>query len=146
MAATISFQKEDATFTLKEKTKHKAWLNANAKKEDYVLLELTYLFCSDDYLHTINLTYLNHDTLTDIITFDNSEAPKEGGIEGDIFISIDRVKENAKTYEVTFQEELRRVMAHGLLHLMGYKDKSPKAKQEMRAKEDACLLLFNRIK
>jgi rRNA maturation RNase YbeY len=129
----IQFCSEDITFSLKEKLKHKAWLNEVAKQEGKKILELSYVFCSDDYLLQINQEYLNHDTLTDIVTFDNSEDPKK--IEGDIFISIDRVKENGEKLG-TSETELERVMVHGLLHLLGYKDKKKEDKALMTEKED----------
>ncbi len=129
----IHFCTEDITFSLKEKLKHKAWLNEVAKQEGKKILELSYVFCSDDYLLQINQAYLNHDTLTDIVTFDNSEDPKK--IEGDIFISIDRVKENGEKLG-TSETELERVMVHGLLHLLGYKDKKKEEKALMTEKED----------
>jgi rRNA maturation RNase YbeY len=129
----IHFCTEDITFSLKEKLKHKAWLNEVAKQEGKRILELTYVFCSDDYLLQINQEYLNHVTLTDIVTFDNSEDPNK--IEGDIFISIDRVKENGDALG-TKETELERVMVHGLLHLLGYKDKKKEDKVLMTEKED----------
>ena len=129
----IHFCTEDITFSLKEKLKHKAWLNEVAKQEGKRILELTYVFCSDDYLLQINQEYLNHDTLTDIVTFDNSEDPNK--IEGDLFISIDRVKENGDALG-TKETELGRVMVHGLLHLLGYKDKKKEDKALMTEKED----------
>jgi rRNA maturation RNase YbeY len=129
----IQFCTEDITFSLKEKLKHKAWLNEVAKQEGKKILELSYVFCSDNYLLQINQEYLNHDTLTDIVTFDNSEDPKK--IEGDIFISIDRVKENGEKLG-TSETELERVMVHGLLHLLGYKDKKKEEKALMTEKED----------
>ena len=129
----IQFCTEDITFSLQEKLKHKAWLNEVAKQEGKKILELSYVFCSDDYLLQINQSYLNHDTLTDIVTFDNSEDPKK--IEGDIFISIDRVKENGEKLG-TSETELERVMVHGLLHLLGYKDKKKEDKEVMTEKED----------
>ena len=129
----IHFCTEDITFSLKEKLKHKAWLNEVAKQEGKKILELTYVFCSDEYLLQINHEYLNHDTLTDIVTFDNSENPKK--IEGDIFISIERVRENGNKLG-TSDTELERVMVHGLLHLLGYKDKKKEDKALMTEKED----------
>lgn len=129
----VHFCTEDITFSLKKKLKHKAWLNEVAKQEGKRILELSYVFCSDDYLLQINQEYLNHDTLTDIVTFDNSEDPKK--IEGDIFISIDRVKENGDALG-TKETELKRVMVHGLLHLLGYKDKKKGDKAVMTEKED----------
>jgi len=101
---------------------------------------LNYIFCSDTYLHKINLEYLKHDTLTDIITFDYSEKKQ---ISGDIFISIDRIKENAPKFNQSTDIELNRVLIHGVLHLLGYKDKTPKEKETMRAKEDFYLTLLS---
>ena len=129
----IAFLTEDITFELKEKLKHKAWLKEAAKAEGFRIGELNYIFCSDVYLLDINQKYLGHDTLTDIVTFDNSEDPKM--IEGDIFISIDRVQENALKFD-TAESELKRVMIHGLLHLAGYKDKDKAQKELMRNKEN----------
>ncbi len=146
MPTVITFQTEEIKFSLKEKTRHKAWLAKIAAKEKYSILELNYIFCSDEYLHQVNLDYLNHDTYTDIITFDNSEDKKAKQIEGDIFISIDRVKENAGKFSVTLDEELHRVMAHGLLHLMGYKDKNAKDSAVMRGKEEECIASFGRTR
>jgi rRNA maturation RNase YbeY len=129
----IQFCTEDVTFSLKEKLKHKAWLNEVAKQEGKKIVELSYVFCSDAYLLEINQAYLNHDTLTDIVTFDNSENSNK--IEGDIFISIDRVRENGEKLG-TSETELERVMVHGLLHLLGYKDKKKEDKALMTEKED----------
>jgi len=129
----IAFLTEDITFELKEKLKHKAWLKEAAKAEGFRIGELNYIFCSDVYLLDINQKYLGHDTLTDIVTFDNSEDPKM--IEGDIFISIERVQENALKFD-TAGSELKRVMVHGLLHLAGYKDKDKAQKELMRNKEN----------
>ena len=129
----IAFLTEDITFGLKEKLKHKAWLKDAAKAEGFAIGELNYIFCSDAYLLDINQKYLGHDTLTDIVTFDNSEDPKM--IEGDIFISIERVRENAIKFG-TKDSELKRVMVHGLLHLAGYKDKDKAQKELMRNKEN----------
>ena len=129
----IQFCTEDITFSLQEKLKHKAWLNEVAKQEGKKILELSYVFCSDNYLLQINQEYLNHDTLTDIVTVDNSENPKK--IEGDIFISIDRVRENGEKLG-TSETELKRVMVHGLLHLLGYTDKKKEDKTVMTEKED----------
>lgn len=146
MAAVITFQSEDIKFTLKEKIRHKTWLAKIAAKEKFSILELNYIFCSDEYLHQVNVDYLHHDTYTDIITFDNSEDKDSKEIEGDIFISIDRVRENAEKFGASVEEELHRVMAHGLLHLMGYKDKSTKDSALMREKEEESIATFRRVK
>lgn len=132
----ITFLAEDIPFRLKEKLKHKQWLKDVAKTEGFKLGELNYIFCSDAYLLDINQKYLGHDTLTDIVTFDNSEDSNV--IEGDIFISIDRVRENAVKFD-TETSELKRVMVHGLLHLAGYKDKDKVQKELMRSKENEYL-------
>ncbi len=137
----IQFFSEDVSFNLPNKQKRKAWLKELAKTELFKIVELNYIFCSDTYLHQINLEYLNHDTYTDIITFDNSET--EGKIEGDIFISIDRVKENASHHQVDSETELSRVISHGLFHLLGYKDKSKKDVEMMRSKEELAITLFS---
>lgn len=129
----ITFQSEEINFSLKAKNKYKSWLHAVAKEELKSIMELNYVFCSDAYLLQINQQYLNHDTLTDVVTFDNSEKPNK--IEGDIFISIERVQENASLL-ATQSTELSRVMVHGLLHLLGYRDKTKEFKSVMTQKED----------
>ena len=129
----ITFLTEDIIFGLKEKLKHKAWLKNVAKAEGFKIGALNYIFCSDAYLLDINQKYLSHNTLTDIVTFDHSEDPQM--IEGDIFISIERVRENALKFD-SEASELKRVMVHGLLHLIGYKDKDKAQKALMRNKEN----------
>lgn len=135
---TIFFFKEDTSYQLRQRTEIRSWLNTIAKKEKYSILELNYIFCSDEYLLQMNRDFLDHDYYTDIITFDNSEV--KGKIEGDIFISIERVRDNAQLQHSTFKDELHRVLVHGLLHLTGYKDKTNKEKEMMRKKEDTALL------
>lgn len=127
-------------FSLDKETYYSDWLSRVINSEDKSLGNLTYVFCTDDYLLNINQEYLNHDTFTDIITFDYCEGNE---ISGDIFISIDRVKENAAEYNVDFNEELHRVMSHGVLHLMGYKDKSDEDASLMRSKEEEKIKLFH---
>lgn len=139
----IHFFTEDTNFQLPQKIIRKRWLKEIAKEEGSEIVELNYIFCSDDYLHQINVDYLNHDTLTDIITFDNSDV--EGIIEGDIFISIERVVENAKTHQCSDEEELSRVISHGLFHLLGYKDKKKEEATLMRSKEKMAIELFQKI-
>lgn len=116
------------------------WLTTIVSNHKHSLEHLNYIFCSDEYLLQINIEQLNHDYYTDIITFDLSE--EEGVIEGDIFISVDRVKENATANSTTFINELNRVVSHGLLHLIGFQDKTEEQKEDMRKNEDACLTLF----
>ena len=136
----IYFFSEEINFELKEKLNRKRWLKNIAIKAGFKIKELNYVFCSDEYLYQINLEYLNHETYTDIITFDNSE--KEFDLSGDIFISIDRVNENAKTHNQEIETELSRVLAHGLLHLMGYKDKTKEESTLMRQKEEESINLY----
>lgn len=141
MASKINFITEEIVFNLPKKLKTKKWLIQIIKNHSFKLSTLNFIFCNDEYLLKMNIEYLNHHTLTDIITFDNSED--ENIIEGDIFISIDRIKENANIFNVGFENELRRVLSHGTLHLLGFKDKKPKDKKEMTAKENESLTLWD---
>ncbi len=127
----ISFHYE-LDFKIKDEHKIDSWIRGLIEEEGCVLKELVYIFCDDEYLLKINQEHLNHDYYTDIITFDYDESE----LHSDLFISIDRVKDNASTYGKEFKNELSRVIAHGVLHLCGYKDKSEEDEQEMRAKED----------
>jgi rRNA maturation RNase YbeY len=145
----ITFFTQDIKFTLKNKTHVRTWLTTVAKKEGATIEQLNYIFCSDNYLLELNKKHLNHNTLTDIITFDNSTPRSPSlfqgggqGVVGDIFISIDRITENAEKFNVTLDHELHRVMVHGLLHLLGYKDKKPADKAQMTGKEDFYLKRF----
>ena len=133
--------KSETHFTLQKKRLRKEWITTIIQQEKKRVGEINYIFCDDAYLLNINKQYLNHDTYTDIITFDYSE---EGLLSGDIFISIDRVKENAQLFLVDFHNELLRVLAHGVLHLCGYKDKTKKEELLMRQKEDAAIALFQK--
>lgn len=135
----IAFFYEETNFVLPKTSRIKAWLKKIITSEHFELEQINFIFCSDDYLHKLNLLYLGHDTYTDIITFDYSA---EGSLEGDIYISVDRVSENAQNLGVDFNEEINRVMAHGVLHMMGFKDKSVVEKKEMRLKEESCLSLL----
>lgn len=141
--AKINFFPENIKFDLKQKSKIKKWLTQVAENEKYIIENLNYIFCSDAYLLEINQTYLKHDTFTDIITFDNSEFENE--IISDIYISVERVKENSQKLQLHFEQELHRVMIHGLLHLCGYKDKKPAEKQKMTEMEDKSLDLLEMI-
>ena len=132
----------ETKFNLPQKLLHKRWLSALAKQEGFTIGDINYIFCDDEYLLKINLEYLNHDTLTDIITFDYVE---KGVLNGDIYISIERVRENAGIFSVPFEQELHRVLAHGVLHLCGYKDKTDADAAVMRKKEDFAIQLFNEI-
>lgn len=130
----IHFFSEDIVFTLPQKGLIRTWISNTIKAENFKLTELNFIFCSDSYLLNINQQYLDHDTFTDIITFDNSE--EKGSIVGDIFISLDRVRDNAAIFSVTEKDELHRVMIHGTLHLLGYPDKGKAAKTVMTNKEN----------
>lgn len=127
-------------FQLEQKDKFSDWLSRIITSEGYQLGNLDYVFCDDEYLWNINMQYLNHDTYTDIITFDYSAGKV---ISGDIFISVERVDDNASDHGVSFENELLRVMCHGVLHLMGYNDKKEKEVAEMRAKEDKMIEMFH---
>ena len=129
----ITFSTIETNFQLKNKLKVRTWVKGIIAAEGKLAGDITYIFCNDDYLGKLNKQYLNHETLTDIITFDYSENRI---LSGDIFISIERVKENAVSFKTNLSAELGRVMAHGVLHLTGYKDKKPDEKIIMRAKED----------
>lgn len=141
---SILFFFEEISFSFTKRNLTREWLHKIAKREKKKITTLNYIFCTDDFLLTINQQHLDHDTYTDIITFGYSPSGSKE-ITGDIFISIDRVKENAQTYKTTFQNELRRVMAHGLLHLCGYKDKSTADKTLMKKKEDSSLSLYHKM-
>ena len=139
MASNINFYNERIHFTLKNKTKIRQWIIRCAAAEMRETGEITYLFGDDEYVLSANRQYLNHDYLTDILTFDYSEG---NIIQGDIIISIDRVKDNAKQFGTSRENELLRVIIHGILHLCGYKDKTKKESALMRSKEEACILDF----
>ena len=135
----ISFNYE-SDFSLEQEEVYASWIETIVESENKILGEISYIFCDDEYLHSINMQYLNHDTLTDIISFDYTEGDV---ISGDIFISVERVEDNANDFNVTFDEELKRVLAHGILHYCGYKDKSESDALLMRAKEEEKIKLFH---
>lgn len=123
-------------FQLENEQDIKTWIESIVVSEGFKLGEILYIFCHDDFLHDINVKFLNHDTLTDIITFDYNLGKQ---INSEIYISIPRVKENAQTFKTTFENELHRVIIHGILHLCGYKDETDSQQAEMRLKEDLAL-------
>lgn len=135
----ITFNDVDLKTSFKARTKIKEWVNRAIKKEGYRLGELSYNFCSDEHLLQINIEHLQHDFYTDIITFELNENKT---IVGDVYISIDRVKDNAQQNNKTYSNELMRVIIHGALHLCGYKDKTKKEAALMREKEDYYLSLL----
>lgn len=134
----ISFNYE-TDFELENESQYEDWVSEIIESEDKTEGEINYIFCDDEYLLQKNIEFLNHDTLTDIISFDYTMGNL---ISGDIFISVERVKDNAKDFNVAFEEELRRVMAHGILHYCGYKDKTEEDSRLMREKENDKMKLF----
>lgn len=134
----ITFNVQEIKFNLRDKSWLRQWIKSVIEKKGNKTGEINFIFCSDDFLLEMNKQYLKHTTYTDIITFDYSDK-KKSIISGDIFISIERVKENAKKFDKTFENELHRVMIHGVLHLLGYKDKTKATKAEMTKQEDLCL-------
>jgi len=138
----IRFFSEEINFKPKYPRKTIQWIKEAVKKERKEIGEISCIFCSDDYLLKINVDYLNHNTLTDIITFDYTEGKQ---IAGDIYISIDRVTENSQKFNTEFDTELQRVMIHGILHLCGYKDKKESDSILMRKKENTYLSLWKRM-
>ncbi len=136
--ASIHFFTEEIDFRIQKPIKTKQWIKAVIKTEGHQLETLNYIFCSDEFLLAKNIEYLNHSTYTDIITFDTSDTES---IEGDIFISVDRIRDNAEKLNLPFEDELDRVIIHGVLHLIGYTDKGNAQKKLMREKEDSYLSL-----
>lgn len=134
----ISFNYE-TEFELNNEAIYSSWISKVIVSENKKEGEINYIFCDDEYLLKLNIEYLNHDTLTDIISFDYSVGNE---LNGDIFISIERVKENANDFEVSFEEELKRVLVHGILHYCGFKDKSPEDEAQMRSKEEEKIKTF----
>lgn len=140
---TISFTVIHNDFKLKNRSALKDCIVNFITDTGYMLQNISIVFCSDDYLAEINKKYLKHDTLTDIVTFEYNEIKEK--LIGDIFISVDRVKENAEKFNVSFNNELYRVISHGILHLMGNSDHSKKERSDMRAKENSALEYFNKL-
>ncbi len=141
----ITFNITGVKFTLKNRTLLKLWIVSIIEKKKRKTGNINFVFCTDDYLLDLNKQYLNHDTFTDIITFDYSKEDAKQAIAGDIFISIDRIRENAIKFSKTFENELHRVIIHGTLHLLGYKDKTKTAKSEMTKEEDLCLKALEKL-
>lgn len=139
MQEKINFYSEN-NFELGDQARYSKWLERVILSEDKKLEEISYIFCDDEYLLNINQQYLDHDTYTDIITFDYCVG---NILQADIYISTERVQENAESFKVNFDEELRRVLAHGILHLCGYKDKTELEAETMRRKEEEKMQLFH---
>lgn len=138
----VAFYFEDTDFKLRHKTRIKEWLRLVAESEVFTLGNISVIFCSDNYILDINQKYLQHDYFTDIITFDYSEG---GRISGDLFISVDSVRENSVEYGTEFEDELHRVIVHGILHLIGYDDHTEDEIKTMRSKEDYYLSFFELV-
>jgi len=137
----INFYSE-TDFKLEQEDQVSTWISGIITNEEFDEGEISYIFCDDKYLHKLNVDFLNHDTFTDIISFDNSLGKQ---INGDIYISVERVHENATIYKTTFKNELHRVIVHGILHFCGFKDKTELDAKTMRSKEDESLLARNFI-
>lgn len=135
----INFNYE-SDFILDNEEAIAAWLSAVIVSEKKKEGEINYIFCDDEYLHKINVEYLNHDTLTDIISFDYSVGNE---LNGDVFVSVERVQDNANDFNVSFEDELKRVLVHGILHYCGYKDKGDEEERLMRLKEDEKIAMFH---
>lgn len=135
----ISFNYE-TEFEMPNENEIEKWLSEVIVSESKKEGDINYIFCDDEYLHEINVKYLDHDTLTDIISFDYSIGNE---LHGDIFVSVERVADNAKDFNVSFDEELKRVLVHGILHFAGYKDKSEEDELLMRSKEDEKIAMFH---
>lgn len=138
----IHFSVEKEGFRLKEKTKLKAWITSIIKRDDKKVGDIAYMFCGDDQVLEANISYLEHDTYTDIITFDYVEGDV---VSGDILISVDRIKDNARTFGCAFEQELHRVIIHGILHLLGVGDKTDEEAKIMRKREEEALKVWDNM-
>lgn len=138
----VRYYNDQTTYRLREKRKVAAWLKEVAREEGYALGDVTYIFCSSEVHRKMNIDFIGHDYFTDVITFDYSDLKGEGVVSGDIFIDVDTVKDNARIYGATPRREMLRVVVHGLLHLCGQKDKTPRAEKQMHRKEDYYLSKF----
>ena len=138
----VRYYNDSTTYRLREKRKVAEWLRCVADEEGYTLGEVTYIFCSSEVHRKMNIDYIGHDYFTDIITFDYSDL-EQGVVSGDIFIDVETVADNARIYGSTARQEMLRVVVHGLLHLCGQKDKTPRAEKQMHRKEDKYLTLYH---
>lgn len=135
----VRYYNDQTNFRLRDKRKIASWLKAVAQEEGYALGDVTYIFCSSEVHRKMNIDFIGHDYFTDVITFDYSDLKGEGIVSGDIFIDVDTVKDNARIYGATFTSEMHRIIVHGVLHLCGQKDKTPRANAQMHRKEDKYL-------
>ena len=141
----VRYYNDQTNFRLRDKRKIASWLKAVAQEEGYVLGDVTYIFCSSEVHRKMNIDFIGHDYFTDVITFDYSDLKGEGIVSGDIFIDVDTVKDNARIYGATFTSEMHRIIVHGVLHLCGQKDKTPRAEKQMHRKEDKYLKLLSEM-
>ena len=141
----VRYYNDSTTYRLREKRKVAAWLEQVAHAEGFTLGEITYIFCSSEVHRKMNIDFIGHDYFTDIITFDYSDLKGEGVVSGDIFIDVDTVADNARIYGATKRDEMLRVVVHGVLHLCGQKDKTPRAEKQMHRKEDKYIALYKQI-
>ncbi|MBO5820138.1 MAG: rRNA maturation RNase YbeY [Alistipes sp.] len=141
----VRYYNDQTNFRLRDKRKIASWLKAVAQEEGYALGDVTYIFCSSEVHRKMNIDFIGHDYFTDVITFDYSDLKGEGIVSGDIFIDVDTVKDNARIYGATFTSEMHRIIVHGVLHLCGQKDKTPRAEKQMHRKEDKYLKLLSEM-
>ena len=138
----VRYYNDSTTYRLREKRKVAAWLKMVAEQEGYTLGDVTYIFCSSEVHRKMNVDFIGHDYFTDIITFDYSDRKGTRVVSGDIFIDVETVADNARIYGVTARQEMLRVVVHGVLHLCGQKDKSPRDEKQMHRKEDKYLAMY----
>lgn len=141
----VRYYNDSCSYRLPERRQTSKWLKRVAAEEGYTLEQVSYIFCSSEVHRKMNIDFIGHDYFTDVITFDYSDLKGEKSVSGDIFIDVDTVKDNARIYGCTPLQEMRRVVVHGLLHLCGQKDKTPRAEKQMHRKEDKYLAIFNDI-
>ena len=141
----VRYYNDSTTYRLREKRKIAAWLKCVADEEGYTLGDVTYIFCSSEVHRKMNIDFIGHDYFTDIITFDYSDRKGTRVVSGDIFIDVETGADNARIYGATAREEMLRVVVHGVLHLCGQKDKSPRAEKQMHRKEDKYLALYKQM-
>lgn len=138
----VRYYNDSTTYRLREKRKVAAWLKSVAEQEGYTLGDVNYIFCSSEVHRKMNIDFIGHDYFTDIITFDYSDLKGTGVVSGDIFIDVDTVADNARIYGATKRDEMLRVVVHGVLHLCGQKDKTPRAEKQMHRKEDKYIAIY----
>ena len=138
----VRYYNDSTTYRLREKRKVAAWLKMVAEQEGYTLGDVTYIFCSSEVHRKMNVDFIGHDYFTDIITFDYSDRKGTRVVSGDIFIDVETVADNARIYGATARQEMLRVVVHGVLHLCGQKDKSPRDEKQMHRKEDKYLAMY----